>query len=58
MPTLDASGILKNDVLFDSGSHWQTDSIHSGKQVFQAFKVGVENTGVEVLRHILIIDNL
>ena len=58
MPTLDTSGILEDDVLFDSGGQWQIDSVHDRKQVLQAFKVSVENTGIEILGHILIIDDL
>jgi len=58
MPTLDTSGELKDDVLFDGVSQWQVDGMNDGEDVFQIFKVSVENAGVEILRDVLIVDNL
>ena len=58
MPTLDTSRILEDDVLFDGSGHGNMKGVHNREDIFQAFKVGIEDAGIEILRDILIIDDL
>jgi len=58
LPTLDTSRILEDDVLFNGSGHGNMKGVHNGEDIFQAFKVGIEDAGVEILGDILIIDDL
>jgi len=58
LPTFNTSGILEDDVLFNGSGHGDVKGVHNGEDIFQVFKVSIEDIGVEILRNVLIIDDL